>query len=275
MKIYYGLHVHHPKWLKILLTLLPFIILITIYFSVSHIKHKENPDYKLLPTFKKMALGIKKMAFEKSQRTGEYFMLKDTCSSLKRLAIGMAASAITGLLLGIHMGLFPGIQSFFYSFITFISIIPALSLLPILFITVPDSEQAKIVLIFIGTFPLICRDIYMKVKSIPKQMIIKALTLGASQLQIVYKIIMPQVLPRLIDAVRLTLGSAWLFLIAAESIESTDGLGYRIFLVRRYMAMDIIIPYVLWITFIGYITDLGLKKLVLWIYPWYQPKSYN
>ena len=54
--------------------------------------------------------------------------------------------------------------------------------------------------------------------------------------------------PRLIDALRLTLGSAWLFLIAAEAIASTEGLGYRIFLVRRYLAMDVILPYVIWIT---------------------------
>ena len=59
---------------------------------------------------------------------------------------------------------------------------------------------------------------------------------------------LPQLLPRLLISLRLVLGSAWLFLIAAEAIASTDGLGYRIFLVRRYMAMDVILPYVAWIT---------------------------
>jgi NitT/TauT family transport system permease protein len=62
---------------------------------------------------------------------------------------------------------------------------------------------------------------------------------------VVYRVILPQVMPRLLDAVRISLGAAWLFLIAAEAIASTDGLGYRIFLVRRYLAMDVIIPYVL------------------------------
>ncbi len=60
--------------------------------------------------------------------------------------------------------------------------------------------------------------------------------------------VLPQIWPRLIDSLRLTLGSAWLFLIAAEAIASTEGLGYRIFLVRRYLAMDVILPYVVWIT---------------------------
>jgi NitT/TauT family transport system permease protein len=62
---------------------------------------------------------------------------------------------------------------------------------------------------------------------------------------VVYRVILPQVMPRLLDAVRISLGAAWLFLIAAEAIASTDGLGYRIFLVRRYLAMDVIIPCVL------------------------------
>ena len=68
---------------------------------------------------------------------------------------------------------------------------------------------------------------------------------------------MPQVMPRLIDTVRLALGGAWLFLIAAEAIASTEGLGYRIFLVRRYLAMDVILPYVAWITFLGFAIGLA------------------
>ena len=81
---------------------------------------------------------------------------------------------------------------------------------------------------------------------------------------------MPQVMPRLLNAVRLSFGAAWLFLIASEAIASTDGLGYRIFLVRRYLAMDIIIPYTIWITFIGFLTDYILKTIIAKKYRWYE-----
>ena len=57
------------------------------------------------------------------------------------------------------------------------------------------------------------------------------------------------------------MGSAWLFLIAAEAIASTEGLGYRIFLVRRYLAMDVILPYVVWITLLAVLADLALRLL--------------
>ena len=113
-------------------------------------------------------------------------------------------------------------------------------------------------------------DIHLSVvKTIPREQIVKALTLGASQTAVVYRIVLPQIIPRLVHTVRISLGPAWLFLIASEAISSTSGLGYRIFLVRRYLAMDIIIPYVLWITFLGFLMDWILSRFVEWRYPWY------
>lgn len=80
---------------------------------------------------------------------------------------------------------------------------------------------------------------------------------------------MPQTLPRLIDVLRLQLGPAWLFLIAAEAIASDSGLGYRIFLVRRYLAMDVIIPYVAWITLLAFLIDVGLRVMQRRLFPWF------
>jgi len=104
---------------------------------------------------------------------------------------------------------------------------------------------------------------------IPREQVVKAITLGASQNAVIYRIVLPQILPRLIDNVRLCLGGAWLFLIAAEAIASTEGLGYRIFLVRRYLAMDVILPYVFWVTAIGYSFDWLLRQLILRRFRWY------
>ena len=102
----------------------------------------------------------------------------------------------------------------------------------------------------------------------PGQDQIKAQTLGASSWLLSTRVILPQLWPRLIDALRLTLGSAWLFLIAAEAIASTEGLGYRIFLVRRYMAMDVILPYVIWITLLAYTMDWLLRMARARFFPW-------
>ena len=209
------------------------------------------------------------MALVEDRRTGQYTLLQDSKMSLTRLLTGVALAASVGLLLGLNMGLFPGMSASLLPFVTFIAMIPPLAILPILFISFGVDELAKVMLIFLGTFPVITRDIYLSVKKIPREQITKSLTLGASQLALAYRIVLPQVLPRLIEAIRLSLGAAWLFLIAAEAIASTDGLGYRIFLVRRYLAMDVILPYVLWITVLGFTMDWLLRMLLRWKFSWY------
>ena len=75
-------------------------------------------------------------------------------------------------------------------------------------------------------------------------------------------------MPRLLHAMRLALGPAWVFLVSAEAIASDSGLGYRIFLVRRYLAMDVIIPYVAWIAALAVVMDLTLAFLDRRLFPW-------
>ena len=266
---FWGLAAKPPRPLKILLAALPFVLCVVLYMTASHFRHIENPKDKILPTFPQMGQALYRMAFEKDVKTGKRLMVVDTISSMRRLLIGIITASLLGLLLGINMGLFKGFEAFSAPFITFISIIPPLAILPILFITFGVEEFGKIMLIFIGTFPFICRDIYFYTKKLPQEQITKALTLGANQLQVTYSIVMPQVLPRLLDTTRLSFGAAWLFLIASEAIASTDGLGYRIFLVRRYLAMDIIIPYVFFITLLGFSIDWLLKKFVIVKFRWY------
>lgn len=269
MPKFFGLHAQPGFKFSVFLALIPFIILIAVYLISSDYRHRQNPNDKLLPTISKMYDAMKKAAFVKHKRTGKFQLWSDTGSSLRRIGIGLGFAAICGMLLGLNLGLMPGFRALGLPFITFISIIPPLSILPILFITFGVDELAKVVLIFIGTFPFITRDMYIEVKKIPKEQIIKALTLGASQFAVAYRVVVPQIIPKLIDTVRLNMGPAWLFLIASEAIAATSGLGYRIFLVRRYLAMDTIIPYVLWIVLIGFTVDWLLRKTIHWRYSWY------
>jgi NitT/TauT family transport system permease protein len=270
---FFGLHANPPKVLRPVLAIVPFLLVLGIYMGASHIRHAENPADKLLPTFSKIGKAIHTTAFVKNKRTGTILLWQDTFASLKRLAAGITMAAVAGFLLGLNMGLLPGLRSLLLSFITFIANIPPLAILPILFISFGVGELGKIMLIFLGTFPLITRDIYLAVKKIPEDMIVKALTLGASQFGVIYRVVFPQAIPRLIETVRLALGAAWLFLIASEAIASQSGLGYRIFLVRRYLSMDVIIFYVAWITLLAFFIDLGLRKtLAIW-FPWYNLKK--
>ena len=265
----FGIHaVPRGVWRPLLIAV-PFLLVIALYVAISHQRHLDNPNDKLFPTVAQMADAVERMAFTEDPRTGSHLMLQDTLSSLKRLAMGVTLAAAVALWLGLNMGLFPGLRELSLSFVTFISMVPPLAILPILFITFGVDELAKVMLIFIGIFPILTRDIFLAVRRIPREQVTKALTLGASHLSLTYRIVLPQIWPRLIEALRLSLGAAWLFLIAAEAIAATAGLGYRIFLVRRYLAMDVILPYVLWITLLGYLIDLGLRLLLRKGFRWY------
>ena len=265
----FGLHARPEGMFKVAVGLIPVLILVSLYFTVSHVRLATNPSDKLTPSFSQMVDAVKRAIIIPDPRTGHYTLLDDTLASLRRIGIGIGLAAVFGLLLGVNMGLFPGFRAIMEPVIKFFSIVPPLSILPVLFILFGVGEFGKIALIFIGSSFLITRDIYRATKEIPEEQVVKALTLGATQWQVVYLVILPQILPKLLSTLRICLGGSWLFLIAAEAIASTNGLGYRIFLVRRYLSMDMIIPYVLWITFLGFVMDTVLRKSIERFFPWY------
>lgn len=270
---YLGIYSAPPRMSRISLAIFPFLLLVVVYMIASDIRLEINPKDKLMPSFIQMAQAFWGLATNEDKRSGDILLWVDTWASLSRLIIGLSAAAITGLLLGVNMAIFPLFRSLSTSIISFLTVIPPLTLLPILFIVFGIGEVSKIVLIYIGTVFVITRDIFMATSAIPRELIVKGSTLGACNLQIVYQLVIPMMIPRLLSVVRLSLGAAWLFLIAAEAISSTEGLGYRIFLFRRYMAMDHILPLVIWITVIGYGLDYGLKVLIQKLYPWYNQEK--
>ena len=223
------------------LTLLPFAVAFAAYAIGSEIRLAENPSDKLLPAPGTVGDTMLRLTTEGDRRTGRILFWHDTWASLKRLGLGIGISATLGLIFGLLIGLLPQVRSALAQFVAVLSMIPPLAVLPILFIVFGLGELSKVVLIIVGILPFLIRDLSARVLEIPREMIVKAETLGASSLVIALRVALPQLLPRLIQAVRLSLGPAWLFLIAAEAIASEQGLGYRIFLVRRFLAMDVIL----------------------------------
>lgn len=264
---------HPSKAASMALAMLPFIALLIAYMVASDIRLTENPNDKLLPGLTTIVDAIDRMAFQESVRTGTYLFWDDTQASLLRLLMGVGISALIGLVIGTLNGLIPYVKANLSPFVAILSMVPPMAILPILFIVFGLGELSKVVLIVFGVAPFLMRELQQRVVELPQEQIIKAQTLQASTGQIILRVVLPQLLPRLIDAVRLSLGAAWLFLIAAEAVASTEGLGYRIFLVRRYMSMDVILPYVVWITSLAFMLDFSLKKLSHLIFPWYHKEA--
>ena len=254
--------------LQLTLMLAPFVLLVISYGLGSAARLADNPSDKLLPALASLTDAVNRMAFTPDVRTGDYLMWSDTAASLSRLLWALGISTAIALVLGMVVGMFPYARAFLAPFIATVSMVPPLALLPVLFIVLGLGETAKITLIIIGVAPPMIRDLALKVAELPREQIIKAETLGASSWQIALRVVLPQTLPRLFTCLRLQLGPAWLFLIAAEAIASEDGLGYRIFLVRRYLAMDVLLTYVMWIPLLAFLLDWLLSWLSRRLYPW-------
>jgi len=262
----FNLHAKPGKLVSISLASFLFLVCIIAYSIAGSIRHKENPDDKVVPTFTSMVQGIKATAFEKD-RKGNLRLWIDTAASAKRFGISLFF-LLFAVLLGLKMGLFPYVELIFLKFMTFFDKIPALAILPILFIIFGLGEVSKIALILLGVFPTIVLDTYLRTKEIPKEQITKGLTLGASNFEIAYLIVLPQILPSVLNTIRLNFKAMILFLIAGESLAATVGLGYRIFVVRRYIAMDIIIPYVMWMSLLAFSADLLVRIWIKKRYTW-------
>lgn len=246
----------------------PFFILAVIYAMGSAERLAENPNDKLLPSLTAFVDAIQRVAFEPDARTGQYLLWSDTAASLRRLGIGLMLATAFGLLVGVATGVVPYVRAGLSPLVAVASMVPPMALLPILFIVFGLGELSKVVLIVIGVAPCLMRSLELRIGEMPSEQLIKAQTLGMSSWQIITRVIVPQTLPHLIDGLRLAIGPAWLFLISAEAIAAEEGLGYRIFLVRRYLAMDVILPYVVWITALAIAMDVGLRRLNHRAFPW-------
>lgn len=253
---------------RLVLGALPFAGLAAIYALGSYVRRLENPADKLLPSLDAIARSFWSMATVPDQRSGDLLLWSDTLQSLARLGAGIVIAAGIALGLGILIGYLPRARATLAPFVAAISLVPPITVLPILFIVFGLGEVSKVMLIVVGTAPIMTRSLAQAVMDIPQEEIIKAETLGASSLQMVFRLVLPQIWPRLITAMRLGLVPAWIFLISAEAIASTGGLGYRIFLVRRYLAMDVILPYVAWITLLAYALDRVLHLLSRRLFRW-------
>ena len=253
---------------SILLGAIPIVLLVLLYLVIAAGRHAANPSDKILPIPGAMADAMAALLFEPDQLSGRLLFWADTFASLQRLGMGIGISTLSALVAGLLLGALPPVRATFGPLVTAIAVIPPIALLPILFIAFGLGEMAKVALIVIGIAPLMIRDVAAHIAALPREQIVKAQTLGASSWQLMLRVALPQAMPRLIQAVRLSLGPAWVFLISAEAIASDIGLGYRIFLVRRYLSMDVILPYVAWIALLAVAMDFVLAWASRRAFPW-------
>ena len=196
-------------------------------------------------------------------------MLLDIKSSGLRLGLGLAIGVAGALLFGMAMGCSSAAEAFFYPPMSLLAKIPPTAALAIFFVFCDLQLGMHVGMITFGILPTMAITVYLSVKSFPDELQFKAYTLGASHAEVILTIIFRQVLPNLIESLRLVIGPAIVFLIAAEYQAAEAGFGYRIRMHFRLSSMDVVYPYLLLLATFGYLLDYGLHQFQRKVCPWY------
>lgn len=198
--------------------------------------------------------GVQAVVEDKMEAVENSRLVLDSVASFQRFGIGLGIVAL-GVIVGLYMGTFPVLEALFYRFFIFADKVPPLLILPVLVIVLGVGEESKIALIVLGVMPGVILDAYNRTKEIPIQQIHKAHTLGASESEIVWRILFPQILPKMLASLRSNFKAAWSYVVAGETISAFYGIGFRVYLLKRNASMDVIIPYVLLATAFMFLLD--------------------
>ncbi len=190
-----------------------------------------NVDPQFLPSPAKVL-----QAFSRLWSSGE--LLKDTVASLWRVGVGFLLAVVFSIPVGVLMGSFASIRALLEPLFGLMRYMPAPAFIPLLILYLGIGEEPKITLIFIGVFFFNSLMVMDTVKFVPKDLIEATYTLGGNRLQTLLQVILPYVLPGIIDACRINLAAAWQLVIVSELIASTEGLGRRISVAGRFLKTD-------------------------------------
>ncbi len=257
---------------RIVLSLLSVFVLLAAYTGLSYRQHQRNPDDTTIPQWSQLREGIHKIT-EVNKRSGERWLVEDSKATAYRLFFGMLYGITGAIIIGLLMGCLTSVEAFLAPPVSLLAKIPPTAALAVFFVLVGTDTAMFVSMIAFGILPSLAQSIYLAVRDVRDEMLYKAYTLGASTMEIVWNIIVRAVLPRLIDSIRLQIGPAMVYLIAAEMVVGDVGFGYRIRLQSRLLNMNTVYPYLAILAGFGYLMDLLLRLVQRIFFPWYMGRE--
>jgi NitT/TauT family transport system permease protein len=198
----------------------------------------------------------------------EFGFTFDILNSTYRVLLGFVIAAILGVPLGLLMGTFKMAEAVIEPIMGFIRYMPASAFIPLFILWLGIGDVQKVAIIFVGSFFQLVLMIAVVAKSVPKDMLETAYTLGAGRVQVIRKVLLPASLPGILDTLRIIIGWAWTYIVVAELVASSSGIGYMIISAQRMLRTASIIFGILTIGVLGLLTDYGFKWLYRKLFPW-------
>ncbi|CAG9169002.1 ABC transporter permease [Cupriavidus pinatubonensis] len=198
----------------------------------------------------------------------QYNFIGDIGMTVWRVLGGFVLAAVLAVPLGILMGAYKAAEAFFEPFVSFCRYLPASAFIPLLILWAGIGETQKLLVIFIGSFFQIVLMVAVAVGGARKDLVEAAYTLGANSRGIVKRVLIPGAAPEIAEILRLVLGWAWTYVIVAELIGSSSGIGHMITDSQALLNTGQIIFGIIVIGCIGLVSDLVFKQANQRLFPW-------
>ena len=198
----------------------------------------------------------------------QYGFAKDVAITIWRVVGGFLLAAVLAVPLGIAMGAYKPVEAFFEPFVSFARYLPASAFIPLLILWAGIGETQKLMVIFIGSFFQIVLMVAVTVGATRRDLVEAAYTLGASASGVVRRVLLPSSAPSIAETLRLVLGWAWTYVIVAELIGASSGIGHMITDSQALLNTGQIIFGIIVIGVIGLLSDLLFKWGNHRLFPW-------
>jgi NitT/TauT family transport system permease protein len=236
-----------------------FFVLFVLAWSIATYGGYVSPIFLASPT---------RMVEEGWLLLTRYGFMYDIGMTIWRVVGGFVLAAIVAVPLGIAMGAWKAIEAFFEPFVSFARYLPASAFIPLLILWAGIGETQKLLVIFIGAVFQIILMVAVTVGQTRRDLVEAAYTLGSSDAGVVRRVLLPASAPQIAETLRLVLGWAWTYVIVAELIGSSSGIGHMIVDSQALLNTGQIIFGIIVIGVIGLISDFMFKEANRRLFPW-------
>jgi NitT/TauT family transport system permease protein len=279
-----------PGW-HVALGVASFVTLGALYTTLSAVVHAEQPNNKTIPTWRQMYEEGFRPAFVPRAETLPYsewdaargqlvwgerrvvhppLVWVDGRATLARLFAALGLAVLIAVPLGLLMGCYQAVEAYFVPPLSFLAKIAPTAMIAVFMTVTTTVFQFYVAIITFGLIPILAQTVFHAAKEdVPEELLFKARTLGATQVECIWDVIFKYILPKVMEAVRLQIGPAIVYLMAAEWARGEVGFGCRMRLLQKSLDMSIIYTYLLTLGLFGLLADRVFIWLQRKLCPWY------
>lgn len=235
---------------------------VVFLFALWEIAHLLTPEHqqKFLPSVGQVTGKVYYLFTEKGY-------LADVGKSVYRIYLSFFVACLVAIPLGVLMGSFIKMRALINPTVGGLRYLPAASFVPLLLVYFGPTDFAKMALLFLGCVFFLVALILDNIEAVPRALIESAQTMGAGRFHIIFRVTFRSAAPQILDSMRNMIAVSWTYLVIAEIVAATDGIGAVMMRGARFLHVDVIMGGILTIGVLGVLTDVSFRLAAHFLFP--------